>query len=80
MSFVEAIANVAIGYLVALMVQIIVFPLFGLKVGFGDNLAIGGLFTIASVTRSYMLRRLFEAIRVSTWWRRNGREISGTLR
>jgi hypothetical protein len=77
---VEAIANVVVGYLVALMVQIIVFPLFGLKVGFGDNLAIGGLFTIASVTRSYMLRRVFEAIRVSTWWRRNGREISGTLR
>jgi hypothetical protein len=46
----------------------------------GDSATIGGLFTIASITRSYMLRRLFEAIRVSTWWRRNGREISGTLR
>lgn len=63
MSLVEAIANVAVGFLVALLTQIIVFPLFGLQVSLGDNLAIGGLFTIASIVRSYMLRRVFEAIR-----------------
>ena len=63
MSLVEAIANVAVGFLVALLTQIIVFPLFGLQVSLGDNLAIGGLFTIASITRAYTLRRLFEAIR-----------------
>jgi hypothetical protein len=80
MSLIEAVANVVLGFLVALPTQIIVFPLFELKVGFGDNLAIGGLFTIASITRSYMLRRLFEAIRVSIRRRRNEKEISGTFR
>ena len=63
MSLVEVIANVAVGFLVALLTQIIVFPLFGLQVSLGDNLAIGGLFTIASIVRSYILRRIFEAIR-----------------
>jgi hypothetical protein len=63
MSLIEAITNVAIGYGLAVLTQIAVFPLFGLQVSLGDNLAIGGLFTIASITRAYTLRRLFEAIR-----------------
>jgi hypothetical protein len=63
MSLVEAIANVGVGFCVALLTQIIVFPLFGLVVSLGENLAIGGLFTLASIARSYALRRVFEAIR-----------------
>ena len=63
MSLIEAIANVAVGFAVALLTQIIVFPLFGLQVSLGENLAIGGLFTLASIARSYVLRRVFEAIR-----------------
>ena len=63
MSLIEAIANVGVGFLVALLTQIIVFPLFGLQVSLGENLAIGGLFTLASIARSYVLRRVFEAIR-----------------
>ena len=65
MSLIEAIANVAVGFLVALLTQIVVFPLFNLEVGLGEHLAISGLFTIASIARSYLLRRLFEAIRVA---------------
>ena len=63
MSLIEAIANVVVGFAVALLTQIIVFPLFGLRVSLGENLAIGGLFTAASITRSYVLRRVFETIR-----------------
>src|SRR5512134_2968641 len=63
MSLVEAIANVLLGFGVALLTQVIVFPLFGLEVTLGENLAIGGLFTLASIARSYALRRVFEAIR-----------------
>ena len=66
MSLFEAIANVVVGFAVALLTQIIVFPLFALQVSLGDNLAIGGLFTLASIGRSYVLRRVFEAIRVHT--------------
>ena len=64
MSLVESLFNVAIGYGVAVTTQIVVFPLFGLEVSLSDNLAIGGLFTLVSIARSYAVRRLFEAIRV----------------
>ncbi len=64
MSAVEAVANVAVGYGVAVLTQLAVFPVFGLRVGLGDNLAIGGVFTAVSIARSFALRRLFEAIRM----------------
>jgi hypothetical protein len=60
MSLVEALANVAVGYGVAVLTQIAVFPLFGLQVSLSDNLLIGALFTGVSVARSYALRRVFE--------------------
>lgn len=64
MSFVEAAANVAAGYGVAVLTQFLVFPLFGLPARLADALAIGAIFTLVSVARSFALRRLFEAIRV----------------
>ena len=62
MSLVEALANVAVGFGVAVATQAIVFPLFGLR-SLADNLTIGAIFTGASIARSYALRRAFEAIR-----------------
>jgi hypothetical protein len=64
MSMTEAVTNVVVGFGVAVLTQILVFPFFGLHVSLAENLAIGGVFTIASIGRSYLLRRLFEAIRV----------------
>jgi hypothetical protein len=64
MSLMEAIINVVAGYVIALLTQIIVFPLFALQVSLGENLAIGGLFTLTSIARSYTLRRAFEAVRM----------------
>ena len=63
MSAVEAVANVAVGYGVAVATQLAVFPLFGLAVALGDNLAIGAIFTAVSLARSYALRRLFNRSR-----------------
>ena len=64
MSLVEAIANVAVGYGVAVMTQILIFPVFGLHTTLVQNLKMGGIFTIVSIARSFALRRIFEAIRV----------------
>jgi hypothetical protein len=63
MSLVEDLANIAVGYLVALATQLAVFPAVGLEVSLGQNLVIGALFSAVSIARSYALRRLFEAIR-----------------
>ena len=42
----------------------LLFPLFGLQVSLRQNLAIGAVFTLVSLVRSYVLRRAFEAIAV----------------
>ena len=63
MSLAEAIANVAIGYSVAVVTQILIFPIFGLHTTLAQNLKMGLVFTIVSIARSFALRRLFEAIR-----------------
>jgi|LauGreDrversion4_2_1035121.scaffolds.fasta_scaffold450868_2 hypothetical protein len=64
MSLVESLANVLVGYGVAVATQIAVFPLFGIAVSITENLLIGSIFTAVSVVRSYALRRTFEALRV----------------
>ncbi len=61
-SLVEAIGNVVAGYGVAVGVQLLIFPVFGLAVSFGDNLKIGGIFTAVSILRSYLIRRLFNGL------------------
>lgn len=64
MSLVEALTSTAIGFAVAVTTQLIVFPWFGLPATLSDSLAIGAIFTLVSVARSYAVRRLFER------WRR----------
>lgn len=66
MSFLESLTNVAVGYFVAIAMQLLVFPLFGLKVTFSENLLIGGIFTGVSILRSYLLRRAFAAQRMQS--------------
>jgi len=66
MSLVESIANVIVGYGVAVATQILIFPIFGLHTTLAQNLKMGAVFTVVSIARSYVLRRLFEAIRVKT--------------
>jgi hypothetical protein len=65
MSLIEALANVAVGYGVAVLTQIAVFALFGLSVTLVQNLMMGGLFTVVSIMRSYALRRVFERFRAT---------------
>jgi hypothetical protein len=62
-SFVEAVTNVVVGFLLAVLTQIAVFPVLGLRGSIGDNLLLGAIFTTVSIVRSFTLRRLFEAIR-----------------
>jgi p-aminobenzoyl-glutamate transporter AbgT len=63
-SLTEAGANVLIGYCVAIAAQVVIFPLFGIYIGAGEHALIGLLFTLVSLARSYVLRRVFETLRV----------------
>lgn len=69
MSLLESVANVAIGYGVAVVTQILVFPIFGLHTTLVQNLKMGLIFTGVSIVRSFILRRIFEAIRVRNSWK-----------
>lgn len=64
MSLVEAVVNVVVGYVLAIATQIVVFPWFGIETGLAEHMTIGFAFVGVSLARSYLLRRLFEAIRV----------------
>ncbi len=64
MSLAESLANVAVGYGLAVITQILVFPYFGLHTTLAENLTIGAIFTVVSIGRSYCLRRLFEELRM----------------
>lgn len=61
-SFIESCINVAIGYGVALASQILVFPLFGIHIPLSSNIAIGAIFTVISIARSYAVRRVFNKL------------------
>jgi uncharacterized protein (DUF2062 family) len=63
MSLVESFANVIVGYAIAVGTQILIFPMFGLHTTLAQNLKMGAVFTVVSIARSYVLRRLFERTR-----------------
>ena len=63
MSLVEAVANVLVGFGVAVATQLMVFPWFGLPAHLSNALGIGAVFTVVSVLRSFVLRRVFERVR-----------------
>ena len=65
-SLVESATNIGVGYIVSLMVQILVFPLFDLQVTLTENVVICLIFTAASLVRMYFLRRFFN------WSKLNG--------
>ena len=64
MSMIEAAANVVVDYVLAIATQIVVFPWFGIETGLAEHLTIGLAFVGVSLVRGYLLRRLFEAIRM----------------
>lgn len=58
-SLIESFINILIGYLTALLSQLLIFPLFNINIPIQDNLLIGLYFTLISLVRSYIIRRYF---------------------
>ena len=69
-SLVEASTNVVAGYLLAVLTQRLLYPLFGISTTLTTNAVIAGVFTAVSLARSYLLRRLFEWL---AWRHRDAR-------
>jgi hypothetical protein len=62
MSFIEAVTNIAVGYGLAVLTQILVFPFFGLHASLTDNLLLAATFTVISLVQGFLLRRAFNAL------------------
>ncbi len=62
----EATTNTAIGFVVSLVTWIIVARLYGIPMNMATNLSITGIFTVVSILRQYVLRRLFNGRSVWT--------------
>ena len=65
-SIIESLVNISIGYSVAIFSQLLIFPLFDIHLPLHDNLLIGAYFTLISLVRSYLVRRLFNRQSAST--------------
>lgn len=72
-SFLEALGNTAIGWTVNYAANLLVLPAFGFNVTYGQAFYIGCIFTVISVVRSYLVRRLFNGIKAK--WNREGTSL-----
>jgi len=61
-SFIEACAGTAIGYVIAVATQMVVFPLFGVHIPMHQHCLMAILFTVISIVRGYYVRRFFNYI------------------
>ena len=56
---IEAGVNIVVGYSINVLAQTLIFPAFGVQVPLSANLKIGLAFTGISLTRNYLIRRVF---------------------
>jgi len=61
-SMVEAAIGITIGFIVSWVIQVFLFPLYGIHIDHVQHTEIIAIFTVASIIRSYYVRRLFN------WW------------
>ena len=61
-SLVEGLFNTSVGFFIAVISQILVFPFYGLEVTFSQHISLTLIFTCISVLRGYFVRRLFNTI------------------
>jgi hypothetical protein len=62
-SWLEAWANIVIGFGINWAANLLIFPLFGFDITPSQAFHVGLIFTAISLVRSYILRRTFNRIR-----------------
>lgn len=62
-SWLEAWANILVGFGVNWTANMLIFPLFGFNITAVQAFHVGLIFTVISLLRSYALRRIFNRIR-----------------
>lgn len=63
-SIAEAWANIAVGFTINFIANLVILPLFGFAaLTLRNNFIIGMLYTVISLVRSYVLRRWFNGLK-----------------
>jgi len=63
-SLAETTINIGVGFIIAFIVNAIILPAYGHPVSIVDNLQITGVFTVISIIRGYVMRRIFNHLQV----------------
>ncbi len=58
-SLIESLIDVGSGFILAVLIQLLVFPLFDLYPTIFDSMGIALIFTVVSITRSWIWRLVF---------------------
>lgn len=58
-SLIESVVNILVGYIISFIANLLVLPCFGFYPSINDSFHITNVFTLISLVRSYLLRRLF---------------------
>ncbi len=59
-SLIESFIDVGSGFILAIVIQLTIFPLFGLHPTILDTIGIALIFTAVSITRSWLWRLVFK--------------------
>jgi hypothetical protein len=59
-SFLESIIDVGSGFILAILIQLYIFPMFNLYPSILDSINIALIFTIVSIIRSWLWRLVFK--------------------
>jgi len=62
-SLIESTTNTFTGLVISFLIQLAIYPALNIEVRLSQNVLITCVFTLASIARGYILRRLFNKLR-----------------
>jgi hypothetical protein len=62
-SLVESVVTVGSGLVVAVIIQLLIFPLYDIEITLFENIQLATIFTVSSIIRIYFIRRCFSRIK-----------------
>ena len=60
-SLIESLTSTTIGIIIGIVLNLTILPIFGYPVSWSDSLWISVIFTVVSVIRGYVVRRIFNS-------------------
>ena len=61
-SLVESVITVGSGLIVAVIIQLLIFPLYNIEITLFENIQLATIFTVSSIIRIYFIRRCFSRV------------------